>query len=603
MSFSPSVFESFNAKNLNAEQVARTFVPSESFAQLSSRRNSIVVGPRGSGKTTLLKMLTPEALGFWKGDQATFYRQSIDFSGVFIPTDRVWKEQIEILSSTGFSEEDRLLIGRALFSSHVLTKLAQTMQYRCAYESEGEFGFRRLSLVRDREAELVRSLSLAWGLKPNIPSFRGLLTALSTRKLDIPKFVSAESRRPAEGRDERIAEQPALHINYLAASAVGIEIFEQHLNTFGEKWALLFDELELAPTYVVQDLVDGLRGGDDRVLFKMSMAPYSPDVHMLRDLMSAMPGNDFDFVVLWYATKADGARDFCRDLFRSMVSERAASGVAPEDVFGYSPGSDFDKLFTLGREKDPSFGYYLREHRIDLPSSIAGEARRAELVRKIAPIVRSRVEYLQTLAPRDKKPPTFRSRKALPSMYGGVDALFDMMEGNPRWFIGVIGPLLQEFFLTGKRVPVSRQLQEVQKATAKFVALLRTIPCPRTTRGNEPAGVDKAIDAIGQYFSSQIHREAFRAEPPGTIIVDLSVSEEFEASLGAALNAGALVYLHGPTSELVLGTLKDRRFRLCFLLAPRYKLPLILMKAVSLKRIFSKSHGDQLALFESNAGE
>lgn len=93
----PSVFETFNAKNLRPEQVARTFVPSSNFESLAMRRHSIVVGPRGSGKTTLLKMLQPEALDNWSHDEATRYRAAIDFTGVFVPTDRVWKEQIEAL--------------------------------------------------------------------------------------------------------------------------------------------------------------------------------------------------------------------------------------------------------------------------------------------------------------------------------------------------------------------------------------------------------------------------------------------------------------------------------------------------------------------------
>jgi len=593
-----SVFESFNAKNLNAEQVARTFVASVPFHELSGRRNSIVVGPRGSGKTTLLKMLGLEALSFWSGEVAEQYRSRIDFTGVFIPTDRVWKEQIESLSSRGFELDHKLLIGRALFATHVLSRLAQTMQFRCAYEPAARVAFRRLELDRTTEAELVRALSDAWGLEPRIPSFRGLLTALAVRKQEIPRFVSMEKSRDAGGREERIAGETCLHIDYSTAVSAAIDIFEQYSDTQGERWALLFDELELAPSYVVQDLVDGLRGGDDRILYKMSIAPYNPNVKMLQDLMSAMPGNDFDFVVLWYATKGEGARDFCRALFASMVKERVADEVSPEKVFGNTPAADFDALFELAKHKDYSFRRYLQEHGIDVPSKIKGEKRRAELVRKLVPVIRSRIEYLQLDAPRAEGHYYLRSRKAIPSMYGGADALFDMMEGNPRWFIGVVGPLLEEYLKSRERISISRQMQEVQKAVWKFTALLRTIPCPRPAAGNEAVGVDKAIETIGGYFADQIHRQQFKAEPPGSVIVDVTVSEEFEASLGAALNAGALVYLHGPSSDLVLGTLKDRRFRLSFLLCPRYKLPLILLKAVSLRRIFSRASQQQIGLFE-----
>ena len=50
VSLTPSAFESFNARTLTADQVAKTFVPSPHFAELCRRRHSIVLGPRGSGK-------------------------------------------------------------------------------------------------------------------------------------------------------------------------------------------------------------------------------------------------------------------------------------------------------------------------------------------------------------------------------------------------------------------------------------------------------------------------------------------------------------------------------------------------------------------------
>lgn len=481
------------------------------------------------------------------------------------------------------------------------------MQYRCAYVEHGVASFRRLPLDRNLEADIARELATVWQLNLRIASFKGLVMALSARKLEIPTFVSQERMRGEVGRKQRLADTKYLHIDFLGAVSAGIGIFEQLTGTVGEHWAFLFDELELAPAYVVQDLVDGLRGGDERILFKMSMAPYNPDISMLSDLMSAMPGNDFDFVVLWSATKGEGAREFCRSLLRSMLKDSGHPDVSAETIFGSTEYGNFEELFEKAANVDPSFNEYCGKSGITSRNIqyIKREKERAEVIRKVVPIVRARLEFRAWSQEIEGKSSaaSYRSRKALPSIYSGAEALFDMMEGNPRWFIGVVRPLIYEYVKSKRRVSTQRQAQEVSKAISKFVALLRTIPCPKGALGNDPVGVDKAIDSIGYYFSHNLHREAFKAEPVGSLLVTKDVSESFAASLGAALNAGALVYLSGPSSQLVLGSLVEKRFRLSFLLYPRYKLPLIVMKSVSLKRIFErKSNAKQMGLFEESLG-
>jgi hypothetical protein len=66
-------FSSFNARHLDAEQIAKTFVPSLRFTQLLALQNSLLVGARGSGKTHMLKMLQPKALNAWSHEDSRFY--------------------------------------------------------------------------------------------------------------------------------------------------------------------------------------------------------------------------------------------------------------------------------------------------------------------------------------------------------------------------------------------------------------------------------------------------------------------------------------------------------------------------------------------------
>jgi len=64
------------------------------------------------------------------------------------------------------------------------------------------------------------------------------------------------------------------------------------------------------------------------------------------------------------------------------------------------------------------------------------------------------------------------------------------------------------------------------------------------------------------------------------------------ASLGRALNAGAIVYVRdgGPMILSSLKTFRAKRFRISYLLAPLYGLPLRLGKAVALSTILGTRH-------------
>lgn len=120
MNASDYPFESFNARALSPRQVARGFVPPQSFYQLCKRRHSVVAGPRGSGKTTLLKMLQTSALRAWDHPEAEKLRSQIDFTGVFIPTDRTWGEQLCAVGSGKLTDQQRDVLGVAAFTTQIL---------------------------------------------------------------------------------------------------------------------------------------------------------------------------------------------------------------------------------------------------------------------------------------------------------------------------------------------------------------------------------------------------------------------------------------------------------------------------------------------------
>lgn len=256
----PSIFETFNARALEPNQVARTFVPSDAYERLAKRRNTIMVGPRGSGKTTLLKMLQQPALESWEHDQADQYCGRIDFTGVFISTDVSWSEQLEALGEDEIDAKTHKLLSIAAFTTHTLHSLVEAMLNRVEnYNKPARRVFRRVDLSMEGEAELARSLRKAWYLSATIPTLLSVKHALTARLSEIKELASLEAVAGARDRSSRLAAIPFIHLNFVQAAALAVEQFNDLSGEGGGKWALMFDELELAPSWVRTYLLRSLR--------------------------------------------------------------------------------------------------------------------------------------------------------------------------------------------------------------------------------------------------------------------------------------------------------------------------------------------------------
>jgi hypothetical protein len=67
--------------------------------------------------------------------------------------------------------------------------------------------------------------------------------------------------------------------------------------------------------------------------------------------------------------------------------------------------------------------------------------------------------------------------------------------------------------------------------------------------------------------------------------VDARTPDSVLGALTQALNAGAVVYVPDDDGQLILTSLRGKRFRLSYLLAPIYGFPIRLGKDVALSRI------------------
>jgi hypothetical protein len=423
--------------------------------------------------------------------------------------------------------------------------------------------------------------------------------ALSQRLVELRGFASEELTRGAAGRADRLARLKFLHISFLQAASHATELFDDFTGSKDGKWALLFDELELAPEWIQTELAESIRSTEPNLVFKLAINPFSPNAIPFGGADSAMPKQDFEQIALWHAEKRD-AYPFCEELWSQMLRQNCIPYRSPREALGYSffepqekdwrarrgtiyePKSRMARLFLDLAREDKSFEAYIRKNGVhpDHWPQLDRNRRSAD-VRKVAPLVAVRSFFRKEERSKASKG---RSRKSL-YLYSGAESLFAITEGNPRWFIGVVSRLLLQW--KDQRLPIKRSIQaeEMEVMANTFSALLGTLPIPFHSPSR---GLLSILRTVGNRFHRSVVHEGFSDDPPLTFIVDSFMSGEALDVLATGLNAGAIVYVPEGKSTLTLTTresLRGKRFRMSYLLAPVYKLPIRLGRAVALSGV------------------
>jgi hypothetical protein len=582
-------------------------------------------------------MLQQPALEAWKHPLAKEYVKKIDFTGIFVPTDIAWGEQISSLGDRSLDIKSHKLLSMATFTTHVLKATVAAIQGRISSRTRTKI--EPLKIGPDQEADVVTRIAPAWYISNIVPSLSALDFALSSRLSQLFVIASREAIDNPERRDERLAAIPFLHLHFLKAAKLLLEAIDEAAGINSGKWALLVDELELAPEWIQEELARLLRSTDDRFLFKLALSPFSENAYLMKDAQSAAAGQDFDPIPLWYPNKIDSFK-FCSELWFQMLEDRQYDLSTKDKISRYSPQkvlgeSYFDPTpeghksagsayqlqsrlisrFMELAEKDASFVAYLSRNKITDLKEITRlkENRRAAVVRKAAPLVAVR-EFYRRPDVQGLSTGALRSRKTA-ILYSGMDSLFAITEGNPRWFIAIVDRLLDRWQAQDKKIDYKIQAEEVFNAGQRFQAMLKAIPvaAPGT---QEVVGVLDLIETVAEYFHHHIVREPFTADPPESFEVDHGVGTSTLTSLATAINTGAVIWASKDQQAILtsLEMLRGQRFRLSYLLAPIYGLPLRLgqERALStiIRRQLKKKRGEgvqlskqQLSLLEAYKNE
>ena len=563
----------FNARNMSPERVAQTFVAPEGFVELCQETSTVVMGPRGSGKTTLLKMLTPRALAAWNDPGCANIQDEIPFDAIYIPTDIHWQEQLRALSSSirRRSKDTRLeeLFSKAAVTTNVLLAVLDTMLDIVRLENPSE----------DRPAaDFLGILADNWklGRVPPVPgAIREALEARFNELFLLSRRLTFSSRESLE--EDLLPDW--IFLDYYPATRLAVTAFS---TTFPgrrrRKWALCFDELELAPAWLQNRVFSEIRSTDQRFLLKLSTSPL-PNIG--EDVYAA-PSGDYSVIRLWPHAKRQ-ARDFSSRLAARIIEENLKTNIRLEEVFGkslvgsvdeesYSEGGRTWKIFKELAQKDQDFRRVLEGNGVD-PHDPRTDKRsvKDQVLRKAKPLAHFRVAWLTGQSSKGER--RVRTRKR-PGLYQGIEDILDIADGNPRWLITILRQLLRRLRGEEGRVVVSPEEQEdvLLETSDLFVGFLRTLPDP-ISRGSLGLPLDELVETLGKAFEDQLLRRPFSLNPIGTARVDEDLPTPILNSLRWAAEQGALIVMDPAERGLDLG-IEGRRLRLTYLLAPYFRLPL-----------------------------
>jgi hypothetical protein len=541
-------------------------------------------------------MLTRRAQNVWKGErvpkepQWADYR-SPDFEAVYIPSDVRWSAELESVS-------------RELADSPTDAERAQRASVAISAVVEATRVFQAIAREHEMDASVfMKALITHLQLGPTVPSFPEIRLKLVSW---IDEILAGLIKRDPGAIRRHLDRLPAAFTAHaLSAVTRACTVFEEFTDGISPgRWALCFDELEIAPDWLQREMFAALRSFDQKFLLKLTWSPVLPTDLTPRQERQ----HDYAAIRMWHGHAAD-AKPFCKEFSTRFLRDRLASpSVTPNDVFGPSPfaqddgeisdvyghgGAIWRTMVSLA-ERDPTFNQYLVDHGLSPDNPVAEAVSvRDESLRKVKPIAIIREAFF-----RDAKDRVTRSRsRKNPPIYYGEDSIYAMSEGNPRLLAGLLNELLDvDVRAQTPGPPLARpsvQSRILYSASQRTLTGIKTYPIRPGSRGRSLSAL---VEKLGRYLHSELLTREFNADPVGSFFVDEDVSQEVIDELSVGLLIGAFVHVKSPQQDIPTSVLGSR-IRLSYMLAPFYGLPFRNYREVRLSTALRISASSQRVMF------
>lgn len=572
------ILKEFNAKHQKTSDLIKEFVPSLPFKLSLVNGHSVILGPRGSGKTTILRMLANDALPYWQGENASNYRESFPYEGIYVGGDKVWAEIIGSLVKLNISNNIAETLAIAAFNTSIFSSTVEAFinSYRLV---SSRLNSEESKLLKSELVKSTREIANVLQLKINGVSLESLKFSLEKRQQEIGSLAYKLSHGYQLTENELFDGYGYLTIRFKTTFDIVLGLFDAAMGRpVDYKWALLLDEFEIAPETLQNEVLDDLRSNSKKFIYKIALIPCRG---YLKHARSSANKNDHNIIELWHKSKNE-IEEFCTHFIKAKY------GKTPLELFGETPYQDSSNLdwgekwgdvfLELG-EKDETFREYMERKGVDYRDIKHLNRKPDDWLRKVAPIAAFRNEF------RNDKGKT-RSRKSPEKLYAGWQAIAAISEGNPRWLIITLNTLVKN----SNEIPISLavQAQQLSDASKTYWAMLQTASLKDNLGISTNRSPSHLIETIGDCLKENIVNESFNEDPYLSFEVDNEERQDIINALKIALNYGALVVMSTCGDIEDYDELRGKRFRISYLLAPKLGLPLRSAKARKLSTILNK---------------
>lgn len=433
--------KTFNSRYLSYQEIAQEFVLTKNFQELTKSCHSILLGTRGCGKTTMLKMLHPSAVKEYRKLYTEF---DLDFYGVYIPADRQWSIILEQLNKETQNVSFYDKVSRALVNVNILLAFIDTL--KALFEDE--------QFETSAKIAYLSSLIYAWKLGKNTPPIIDIIRiSLKSMIIDVKNAINDSIYT---------YEFPFVcKSNFEDTISLAIEIFSSKFEFAKKKWALCFDEMEIAPNWLQDKIVNTcLRSMDQSILFKITATPDWREQKQKSKAPTA--GNDFEIIKCWNYnyTSIQEWKVFCDSVIESQVLSK----------YDISQG-DFLKLISDPQKQDLNF-FFQRLPKVDKGFfSVFSRENYDETdgIIKIKNWIQRKQKYKYQVLYCRYSWFTKDNQTSTPyeNVYLGDWLLYRMADGNPRIFCNILDDIVLSL-LSEKRRKLVQKLPAIRDIIASY---------------------------------------------------------------------------------------------------------------------------------------
>jgi hypothetical protein len=409
------------------------------------------------------------------------------------------------------------------------------MTYRCSNTDEYGNNIHLPARISNEDQVLIsEECARYWGVRPTHPGFLGLYVALNAMLSNLSTAgnltaILAEKESPFKMLSD------------------GIGLFNIVSKRPNHRWAVLIDEVELAPSEVHEAIDKHIRGGATELILKVSMSPFDHYQEFFLKSGQAVEGNDYQVASLTNLSWKD-LREFTERLWEQTLERSGIPKISFDKALGKTRlvcdyqvdtkhwEEDANNLLEWAYNSDRDFKEWLKRNGIENLNAwqkLPRDKKQSTLTK-----VRYVLHFRRAVLTSTNNGLRRRSRNKLTDVFSGSYAVIKMLEGNPRWIKMVFTDMLRHRDREkNSKITPGNQYDALYRLAVNVEALINTTPVKEQTTS---ARVLDIVDAVSEYFNSQLLGK-FDPSPAHCFKVDGPAERTLATQLVKGLYSGIFI--------------------------------------------------------------